>query len=52
MGQGQGGVVGQQGTGRRLRLADLKREEEERERAMRERDSWEGGEVEGVGQAM
>ena len=40
--------MGQQGTGRRLRLADLKREEEER--AMRERGSWEGGE--GVGQAM
>jgi hypothetical protein len=39
--------MGQQGTGRRLRLADLKREEE---RAMRERGSWEGGE--GVGQAM
>ena len=43
--------MGQQGTGRRLRLADLKREEEERDRAIRERGSWEGGEG-GVGQAM
>ena len=40
--------MGQQGTGRRLRLADLKREEEER--AMRG-ENWDG-EGEGVGRAM
>jgi hypothetical protein len=40
-----------QGTGRRLRLADLKRQEEEREMRERERGSWdgEGGDEGGMG---